>query len=151
MSQVRFQILYRVTSLTGAPDETDHVDWYGWRLMGANNRELGRSPFGYASYQLARRAIRQLKQATTRLVQHSATDPLTGRWGWRVDLDGAAVAVSGRWYERDHDGRAGASKFVTLARDAKLAEGVVTLHERPRLRLDQRASRVARLSAGGAG
>jgi hypothetical protein len=105
-------------------------DWYGWRLMGANNRELGRSALSFVSYQQARRAVTQLKDGMKRLVQHSTTDPTTGRWGWRLELDDLAVAVSSRWYERDHDGRLGAAKFVALTGEADLAEGVVTLHER---------------------
>ena len=116
--------------------------WYGWRLIGANNRELGRSALSFASYQLARRAILQLKQGIGRLVHHSTTDPRTGRWGWRMDLEESAVAISSRWYERDHDGRIGAAKFVTLTADAELAEGVVTLHVR-------RGLSVVRTTAGG--
>jgi len=105
-------------------------EWYGWRLMGANNRELGRSAASFVSYQWTRRAIGQLQRGAARLVQHSTTDPATGRWGWRVDLDGVAVAVSGRWYERDHDGRLGAAKFISLTVEAVLVDGVVTLHDR---------------------
>lgn len=116
--------------------------WYGWRLIGANNRELGRSALSFVSYQLARRAILQLKQGIGALVHHSTTDPRTGRWGWRFDLEESAVAVSSRWYERDHDGRIGAAKFVTLSADAEVAEGVVTLHER-------RGLSVVRLPGGG--
>jgi hypothetical protein len=111
-------------------DPAGRGDWYGWRLMGANNRELGRSALSFLSYPLARRAVMQLKRGIERLVPHSTTDPLTGRWGWRLDLDDLAVAVSSRWYERDHDGRLGAAKFVALTVEAELPEGVVTLHER---------------------
>jgi hypothetical protein len=46
------------------------------------------------------------------------------------ELDGVAVAASGRWYERDHDSRIGAAKFVSLTPAAELVEGVVTLHLR---------------------
>jgi hypothetical protein len=116
MSRVRFQVL------------SGH-DRYGWRLIGANNRELGRSADGYVSYQGARLAVMRLQQGVGRVVQHSTTDPSTGRWGWRVDLDGASVAVSGRWYERDQDARLGAAKFVALALRAALADGVVTLYD----------------------
>lgn len=105
-------------------------DWYGWRLIGANNRELGRGARGFDTYQLARRAVGQLKETLGRLTHSSTTNPATGRWGWRFDLDGVAVAVSGRWYERDHDGRIGAAKFLALAPHADLADGVVTLHVR---------------------
>ena len=128
--------------VSGRKTAAEAGSWYGWRLIGANNRELGRSALSFVSYQLARRAILQLKQGIGRLVHHSTTDPRTGRWGWRIDLEESAVAVSSRWYERDHDGRIGAAKFVALTADAELAEGVVTLHER-------RGLSVVRLPAGG--
>ncbi len=122
MSQVRFQVLSGPASVT-------RPDRYGWRLMGANNRELGRSAAGFGSYQGARLAVRRLQQGVGRVVQHSTADPTTGRWGWQVDLDGASVAVSGRWYERDQDARLGAAKFVALACEAALADGVLTLYD----------------------
>ena len=125
-----------------APEAGSGGSWYGWRLIGANNRELGRSALSFASDQLARRAILQLKQGIGRLVHHSTTDPRTGRWGWRIDLEESAVAVSSRWYERDHDGRIGAAKFVALVADAELTDGVVTLRER-------RSLRVLPMAAGG--
>lgn len=132
-----------VGPLVSAPQAaTEGGSWYGWRLIGANNRELGRSALSFASYQLARRAILQLKQGIGRLVHHSTTDPRTGRWGWQIDLEESAVAVSSRWYERDHDGRIGAAKFVALTADAEVAEGVVTLHVR-------RGLSVVRMPAGG--
>ena len=107
-------------------------DWYCWRLMGGNNRELGRSASSYPSYPGARRAVQYLQQHANRLVRTTVIDPATGRWGWRLSLDDRAVAVSGRWYERDHDSRVGMDKFVNLIPGAELAEGVVTMYERRR-------------------
>jgi hypothetical protein len=165
VSQVRFQVLFGPASLhpqrmgwgrpDGSPVDGDDLDlpgapvtspvrdtWFGWRLMGANNRELGRSARSFDSYPLARRAVGQLQQDVARLVPHSAPDPATGRWAWRLELDGVAVAVSGRWYERDHDARLGAAKFVSLSPGAELTDGVVTLH-------DRRGPGNVRLSIGG--
>ncbi|GAA5184653.1 hypothetical protein GCM10023322_26610 [Rugosimonospora acidiphila] len=142
MSQVRFQVLFGPfqpqpqPQLMGGraaarliPDDPT-PGGYAWRLIAANNRELGRSALGFVSYQLARRGIGQLKQGIDRLVQHSTVDPSTRRWGWLFDLDGAVVAVSGRWYERELHGRLGAAKFVTLAPGAELTDGVVRLPSR---------------------
>jgi hypothetical protein len=106
------------------------TDWYGWRLMGANNREMGRSARSFISYPQTRWAVRQLQKHADRLVRCSLVDPATGRWGWRLDLDNAAVAVSSRWYERDHDSRLGMAKFVALVPQAALSDGVVTLYVR---------------------
>jgi hypothetical protein len=98
--------------------------------MGANNRELGRSARSFASYPLARRAVMHLQEHADRLVRRTEIDPASGRWRWRLDLDNAAVAVSGRWYERDHDSRLGMAKFVTLIPEAELTDGVVTMPDR---------------------
>jgi hypothetical protein len=146
MSRVRFQLLvgpgsghpYPTRLLTRTGDGMDNRvssgertgDWYSWRLIGANNRELGRSARTFGSYPLARGAVRHLQEHADQLVRQTLVDPATGRWGWRLDLDSTAVAVSGRWYERDHDSRLGMAKFITLAREAELADGVVTVHER---------------------
>jgi hypothetical protein len=129
--------------VSAVPTNGGMGDWYGWRLMGANNRELGRSAFSFVSYQQARRAIVELKEGLGRLVQHSTTDPVSGRWGWRLDLDDMAVAMSSRRYERDHDGRLAAAKFVDLSFEAEMADGVVTLH-------DRRGASAVRLATGGA-
>jgi hypothetical protein len=146
MSRVRFQLLFGPASThpyrMSRPEHDDAdpterrwsgngvQDWYGWRLMGANNRELGRSARSFASYPLARRAVMHLQQHADQLVRSTEVDPATGRWRWRLDLDNTAVAISGRWYERDHDSRLGMAKFVTLVSEAELTDGVVTMPER---------------------
>ena len=151
VSRVRFQILfgaasvrpYRMARPTTVPDalgpsatlragepEAGGGDWYGWRLMGANNRELGRSAVSFASYPLAGQAVRHLQRHAERLVRRTLVDPATGRWSWRLDLDDEPVAVSSRWYERDHDGRLGMAKFVELTPDAEIVDGIVTVYDR---------------------
>jgi hypothetical protein len=137
VSQVRFQVLFGPASLhpqrMGWFDRSEspgHGSWYGWRLMGANNRELGRSARSFGSYPLTCRAVAELQRDVGRLAVRSVPDATTGRWVWWLDLDGAAVAASGRWYEREHDARHGAARFVSQTARAGLADGVVTLHER---------------------
>ena len=142
MSRVRFQLLFGPASthpyrMRGSVNHDQGPgDWYGWRLMGANNRELGRSAHSYTSYPLARRAVAHLQAHADQLVRRTEVDPATGRWSWRLDLDNRAVAVSGRWYERDHDSRLGMAKFVTLIGEAELIDGVVTMPERRGVRHD---------------
>ncbi len=134
MSRVRFQLLFGPPSahpLHMSWSESNGA-WYCWRLMGANNRELGRSASSFGSYPGVRRAVHDLQKHAARLVRATVVDPATGRWGWRLDLDDRTVAMSGRWYERDHDSQAGMDKFVHLLPDADLDDGVVTLHERRR-------------------
>jgi hypothetical protein len=156
-SRVRFQVLFGPASVhpqrmgwpalvvsvteTGdsesdrAPGPSDRPaladpDWYGWRLIGANNRELGRSATSFVTYQLARHAVTSLREGVERLIALTVADRATGRWRWHVDLDGTTVAVGCRWYERGHDSRLGMDTFVRLARDADLVDGVLTLRDR---------------------
>jgi hypothetical protein len=140
LPRVRFQLLFGPASVhpyrMGWPTTVDPAaiaqaaDWYGWRLMGANNREVGRNAMSFLSYPLARHAVARLQHHADRLVRRTLVDPVTGRWSWRLELDGEPVAVSGRWYERDHDSRQGVAKFVALLPTASLADGVVTLRDR---------------------
>src|SRR5262249_56641637 len=109
---------------------TGHGEWYAWRLIGTNNHELGRSALGFLSYELAVGAIAELKEGHDRLVQLPINDQATGRWGWRLELDGAAVAISGRWYKRDQDSLLGAARFVALSAEAELTDSVVVMHDR---------------------
>jgi len=140
MSRVRFQLLFIPPSTranwSGSAEDSniELTEWYSWRLMGANNRELGRSALRYESYAGARQAVGRLQRHADQLVCTTVVDPGTGRWGWRIELDGGAVAVSGRWYERDHDSRLGMDKFVDLLPEADLLDAVVALRVRHRSR-----------------
>ena len=79
LRRARFQLLFGPASVhpyrmawpttadpTGAPRA---ADWYGWRLMGANNREVGRNAMSFLSYPLARHAVARLQHHADRLVQ----------------------------------------------------------------------------------
>src|SRR5262249_3074268 len=110
---------------TAAPAESAPREWYAWRLIGTNNHELGRSALSFPSYRLALDAFTELTEGLDRLVPAPVRDLPTGRWGWRLELDGAAVAASGRWYKRDQDSRLGAAKFVELCAEAEIADSVV--------------------------
>jgi len=156
-SRVRFQVLFGPASLhphrmgwpapaedtasnLGHPHNPQTGNWYGWRLIGANNRELGRSAMSLLTYPSARGDVTRLQHSPDRLARHTLVDPASGRWSWRLDIDAVPVAISGRWYERDHDSRLGADTFIRLIADAELADGMVTLR-------DRRGPGSARLSA----
>jgi len=105
-------------------------EWYAWRLIGTNNHELGRSALSFPSYQQVLGAVAELQENLDRLVRLAIRDRPTGRWGWRLELDGVAVAISGRWYKRDQDSRLGADRFVELSAGAELADSMVALPDR---------------------
>jgi uncharacterized protein YegP (UPF0339 family) len=111
--------LPRIVLVTGgrgrtAPTSWPHADqvvgtagrdgsWYGWRLLAANNRELGRSPQVHA-------ALTECQQAAVRMVTDFealttvvSADSARGLWRWRLDGADSAVAVSSRLYLRQRE------------------------------------------------
>jgi hypothetical protein len=135
MPHVRVQVLCGPASVhprrMGWPaGSISHGEWYAWRLIGTNNHELGRSAVSSGSYESALAAFDELRDGLDRAVQLPVAERPTGRWGWRLELDGAPVAVSGRWYQRDKLSLLGAAKFVALCAGAEPAEGVVALLDR---------------------
>ncbi len=82
----------------------------GWRLLGANNRELGRgvSTFPVAA---AREHVRALQGAADELVT-VVSSGLTGKWVWTATLDSVAVATSARSYHRQRECLYSARHFV---------------------------------------
>jgi len=94
-----------------------------WRLVGGNNRELGRSLGTYRDEPACRVAVtalqRGLDRAEPRMV---VTDP-TGSWSWMLGLDGHAVAVSGRSYRRHRECQYSLRQFLAALPVAQLGEG----------------------------
>jgi len=74
----------------------------GWRVLGANNRELGRSagPFGRADE--AYQAVHEAQTVLERTVTRFWADDL-GEWFWNISLDGDQLAVSSRGYRRQRE------------------------------------------------
>jgi hypothetical protein len=75
-----------------------------WRLIGANNRELGRAPAVVVQSLTGDAAILRLK---ARLPEASSRVKLAGldssSWTWSVECDGELLAVSGRPYLRQRE------------------------------------------------
>jgi hypothetical protein len=98
----------------------DHV---AWRLLGANNRELGRSPIWYPDVESCREAVRALKREiggmTTAI---SSVGMPGGAWSWRLVVSGTAVAVAGRPYHRQRECAYNLSHFVAAVPDARIAD-----------------------------
>jgi hypothetical protein len=103
--------------------------WFVWRLMGANNRELGRSVSSFPAYSECLDAIAQLRLGAERLTTSAFANSRSGRWGWRIDFEGQAVAACGHWYEREREARSSLSNFATALVIAEIAEGVMTLRD----------------------
>ena len=88
--------------------------WCAWRLVGANNREVARSartfPTFHECYQAARHVQHRLDVAAMTL-RH---DDVLNLWAWRAEIDGIAVATSGRMYQRHRECQSNAAQFLAL-------------------------------------
>lgn len=101
-------------------------------LVSSNNRQLGRGCMVYQSYQDCRNAASSLRQQLVRAKPVTAAEEITGQWVWRVDLDGAAVAVSSRSYLRMRECQYNLDRFLEAVPLAVLAEGVRIVQYAPR-------------------
>jgi hypothetical protein len=89
-----------------------------WRLLSANNRQLGRGPVPYAdelaAWAAAGRLVLGLHRAETALLRVRVPGP----WTWRLLLDDEVLAVSGRDYERAPAAAQALQLFVRALPDA---------------------------------
>lgn len=108
-------------SAVGSEISYDHV---AWRLLGANNRELGRSAVWYPgidscleSVHVLRREIGGVTSAITAVASPG------GAWSWQLTVSGRPVAVAGRPYHRHRECAYNLSHFVAAVPAARIATG----------------------------
>jgi hypothetical protein len=94
-----------------------------WRLLSANNRELGRGYAMHASADECLTAIRLMLGALDELI------PLTRRregnlWQWALVADGVPVAISGHGYDRQVRSQEAANRFRAQAGAARVTDGI---------------------------
>jgi len=88
--------------------------WCAWRLVGANNREVARSARTFLTFHECYQAARQVQHrldAAALTVRH---DDVLNLWAWRAEIDGFAVATSGRMYQRHRECQSNAAQFLAL-------------------------------------
>ena len=89
-----------------------------WRLVGANNRELGRMPVpvppGRTCCETVARLLDGLSRATPKV---KLAGPATS-WTWALEIDSAPAAVSGRAYLRQRECQYSLDHFLKAAVDA---------------------------------
>jgi hypothetical protein len=122
MSEPRFRLV-RGSTLYGisAPSWPTALDpfavknrvdgpWWSWRLLGANNRELGRGGTVHRTAQECREAIiaGQAKAPESRPVEVF----VTGGWTWQCEIEGEPFAVAGRSYQRQRECRYSSAQFL---------------------------------------
>jgi hypothetical protein len=129
VAQTRFAIVRGAAGIFNAPrvwprsDRAEalpppEVEWFAWRLLGANNRELARSAVVFTT-------VRDLLADVAALPTWATADALTydrhpRRWGWTLIRgdDRAAVAVSSRLYDLERECRFAAGLFLDAAHTA---------------------------------
>jgi hypothetical protein len=74
----------------------------GWRVLGANNRELGRGAVPFWGVDEAYQAVHEAQTVVERTVTRFWADELGG-WFWNISLDGEQLAVSSRGYRRQRE------------------------------------------------
>ena len=92
-----------------------------WRLVGANNRELGRAAQPYVDGRACRQGVTLLRRQLPRL-QPAVWSDARGRWVWRLDVDGRPVAVAARSYLRQREALYNLDLFLAAIPTASLPE-----------------------------
>jgi len=88
----------------------------GWRLLGSNNRELGRAARAYPDAEAALAAVTLVRGLAPSGVAHILHDPALSSWTWHL-LDGedGVVATSGRGFRHERECRYNLDQFRDIA------------------------------------
>jgi hypothetical protein len=97
-------------------------DGVGWRLLGSNNRELGRSAVSYADAEAALRAIARIRELAVEGEAHILHHRGTTLWAWHLEEDGILVANSGRGFRYERECRHNLDQFRAEAPGAPAAD-----------------------------
>lgn len=98
---------------------------FGWRLVAANNRALGRGVRACASLAECRAAAQQIHGEATRMTPSVQFNPARGLWSWRVAVGELTMAVGVHPYLRRVECLRALEQFLAAARMARPAEGIV--------------------------
>lgn len=129
-----------------APDEwtpaANRAEAVSWRLVGANNHELGRGPDFHRGHTACHSAVVRLRDGLDRAVPlvTMAADA-AGTWTWQLAMDDRCVAVAARTYRRQRECRDSLQLFLTAAVAGQVASGVTYTRRLRGLRLPDAARR----------
>jgi len=120
VAKPRFQLVPggRLTGVSGAGG-------VAWRLLGANNRELGRSALAYVDAEVAHASIQRVRQLAVDGEAHIVHDRDSGLWAWHLDDSGALVANSGRGFRHERECRYNLDQFRSAAPSAPASDADV--------------------------
>jgi hypothetical protein len=87
--------------------------WFAWRLLGGNNRELGRSAFAFASVTVCRESASAARDGAVRPIVSLSADVAKAMWRWRLDAESGPIAVSSRLYLRQRECQYSLTQFLS--------------------------------------
>jgi hypothetical protein len=96
-----------------------------WRLVGSNNRELGRSSQVYPDLAACKAAVTFLQAHIDEAESLVATNNDTGLWLWRLNIGDQWMAAAGRSYQRRRECLYNVLRFVAAAPIAALSSDVL--------------------------
>jgi hypothetical protein len=100
-----------------------------WRLLGGNNRELGRGTGEFADRESCLLGIKNLKNVIGDLDVSLQRNDANG-WGWLLCLGGVSVATSGHRYDRLIRCKQGLTHFTTALETCEVGPGLTLTHSR---------------------
>jgi hypothetical protein len=93
-----------------------------WRLLGGNNRALGRSALQFETGDECEQAISLLRHSrTTQEDSRISFDPGNRGWRWQLLVNRVAVAESSRSYSRQRECRYSLEQFIDKFPHAELS------------------------------
>jgi hypothetical protein len=95
----------------------------GWRLLGPNNRELGRAALAYPDAEAALAAVDAVRRLAPAGVAHIVHESTATPWVWHLQDDsGLVVATSGRGFRHERECRYNLDQFREAAPTAPASE-----------------------------
>ncbi|TDT95719.1 hypothetical protein EDD99_7554 [Streptomyces sp. 846.5] len=118
MGQARFLIVTRPVSHPVSSGDRDVRTV--WRLLGPNNRELGRGAAAFGTAESCLDAVLRLRADVHRAVVAALRTQPGAMWAWRLSVDELPVAASGRAYRRQRECQYNLAQFLEAVPSAEL-------------------------------
>ncbi|MEU8619756.1 hypothetical protein [Streptomyces sp. NPDC048623] len=106
-----------------------------WRLVGANNHELGRGPDLHRDHTACSAAVGRLRAGLDRAVPQVTMGAGGGSWTWQLAVDERCVAVAAREFHRQRECRDSLRLFLAAAAEGEVAADVTHTRRLRGLRL----------------
>ena len=98
----------------------------GWRLLGPNNRELGRAALAYPDAEEALAAVAVVRILASAGAAHIVHESTATPWVWHLETeDGRVVATSGRGFRHERECRYNLEQFRDAAPTAPASDATV--------------------------